>query len=84
MQSRPGDLNLAFDEVIQLAGGDIGLVGIDRGSDCWFLDKLYLLPAYQNRGIGSYLLQSLIDERKGGSSCVAPCSPGSESRTSLR
>jgi GNAT superfamily N-acetyltransferase len=58
------DLHLAFDEVIQLAGRDIGLIGVDRRSDGWFLDKLYLLPAYQNRGIGSYLLQRLIDDAK--------------------
>jgi GNAT superfamily N-acetyltransferase len=58
------DLQLAFDKVIQLAGRDIGLIGVDRRSDCWFLDKLYLLPAYQNRGIGGYLLQRLIDDAK--------------------
>jgi hypothetical protein len=40
------DLNLAFDNIIQLAGREIGLIGIDRRSDFWFLDKLYLLPAY--------------------------------------
>jgi GNAT superfamily N-acetyltransferase len=51
------DLHLAFDEVIQLAGRDIGLIGVDRRWDGWFLDKFYLLPNYQNRGIGSYLLQ---------------------------
>jgi GNAT superfamily N-acetyltransferase len=56
------DLELAFDKVIQLAGRDIGLIGVDRRSNCWFLDKLYLLPAYQNRGIGGYLLQRLIDD----------------------
>jgi GNAT superfamily N-acetyltransferase len=56
------DLDLAFDEVIQLAGRGIGLIGVDRRLDCWFLDKLYLLPAYQNQGIGSYLLQCLIDD----------------------
>jgi len=58
------DLDLAFDEVIQLAGRDIGLIGVDRRLGCWFLDKLYLLPAYQNRGLGSYLLQRLIDDAK--------------------
>ncbi|HEY1806396.1 MAG TPA: GNAT family N-acetyltransferase [Terracidiphilus sp.] len=61
---RRGDLHLAFDQVIQLAGHDIGLIGVDRRSDGWFLDKLYLLPAYQNRGIGSYLLQRLIDDAR--------------------
>jgi GNAT superfamily N-acetyltransferase len=58
------DFDLAFDEVVQLAGRDIGLIGVDRRSDCWFLRKLYLLPAYQNRGIGGYLLERLIDDAK--------------------
>jgi GNAT superfamily N-acetyltransferase len=56
------DLQLAFDEVIQFSERDIGLIGINRGSDCWFLDKLYILPDYQNRGIGGYLLRRLIDD----------------------
>jgi GNAT superfamily N-acetyltransferase len=58
------DFDLAFDQIIQLAGRDIGLIGVDRRSDCWFLDKLYLLPAYQNQGIGSCLLERLIDDAK--------------------
>jgi GNAT superfamily N-acetyltransferase len=58
------DVNLAFDEVVQLAGRDIGLIGVDRRSDCWLLRKLYLLPAYQNRSIGGYLLERLIDDAK--------------------
>jgi N-acetylglutamate synthase-like GNAT family acetyltransferase len=58
------DFDLAFDEVIRLAGRDIGLIGVERHPDRWFLDKLYLLPACQNRGIGGYLLQRLIDDAK--------------------
>jgi GNAT superfamily N-acetyltransferase len=58
------DLDLTFDQIIQLAGRDIGLIGINRRSDCWFLDKLYLLPAYQNQGLGSHLLQCLIEDAK--------------------
>src|SRR5262249_987351 len=42
----------------------------------WFLDKLYLLPDYQNQGLGSYLLQRLIDDAK---SAQVVC----ESRTSF-
>jgi hypothetical protein len=41
-----GDLDLALDKIIQLAGRDIGLIGVDRRSDHWFLSKLYLLPAH--------------------------------------
>jgi GNAT superfamily N-acetyltransferase len=58
------DLDLAFDKIIHLAGRDIGIIGVDRCPDCWFLDKLYLLPAYQNQALGSYLLQSLIKDAK--------------------
>jgi GNAT superfamily N-acetyltransferase len=58
------DLDVEFDQIVQLAGRDVGLIGVDRRSNGWFLDKLYLLPAYQNRGLGSRLLLSLIDEAK--------------------
>jgi GNAT superfamily N-acetyltransferase len=58
------DLDVAFDEIIQLAGNDVGLFGVDRSSDHWFLDKLYILPAHQNRGVGSFLLRRLIDDAK--------------------
>jgi GNAT superfamily N-acetyltransferase len=58
------DLDLTFDQIIQLAGRDIGIFGVDRRADCWFLDKLYLLPAYQNQGHGGFLLQRLIEDAK--------------------
>jgi GNAT superfamily N-acetyltransferase len=58
------DLNIVFDKVIQLAGRDIGLMGVDRRPDFWFLDKLYVLPTYQRRGIGGYLLRLLIEDAK--------------------
>ena len=56
------DLDPSFDKIVQLAGTDIGLIGVERHSDHWFLAKLYLLPAYQNRGLGGCLLQRLIQE----------------------
>jgi GNAT superfamily N-acetyltransferase len=47
----------ALDNIIELEGQDIGLIGIRRCSDHWFLDKLYLLPRYQNRGFGGHLIE---------------------------
>ncbi len=58
------DLDPTFDKVIQWDGHDIGLIGVDRSSDVWFLDKLYLLPAYQRQGLGSFLLQRLIEDAR--------------------
>ena len=56
------DFDPSFDKIIQLAGTDIGLMGVERHPDHWFLDKLYLLPVYQNRGLGSCLLKRLMKE----------------------
>jgi GNAT superfamily N-acetyltransferase len=55
------DFDPAFDEVIQFTRRDVGLIGVERCPDGWFLHRFYLLPAYQNRGIGSHLLRGLID-----------------------
>src|SRR5262249_40565771 len=56
------DFDPSFDKIIQLAGTDIGLIGVERRSDHWLIRKLYLLPSYQNKGHGSYLLQGLKRE----------------------
>jgi len=56
--------NIAFDQIIQLAGRDIGLLGVDRRSDFWFIDKLYLLPDCQSQGVGGYLLRRLIEDAR--------------------
>lgn len=58
------DFDPAFDQIVALDGHDIGIFGVDRRPEFWFLDKLYLLPAYQNRGIGSQLLLRLINDAK--------------------
>jgi GNAT superfamily N-acetyltransferase len=58
------DLDPSFDKVIRWDGHDIGLIGVDRGSGIWFLDKLYLLPAYQRQGLGGLLLQRLIEDAR--------------------
>lgn len=58
------DLDLVFDRVIQLDRCDIGLLGVERRLECWFLHKLYVLPAYQKQGIGGHVLDCLIEEAK--------------------
>lgn len=58
------DLDLAFDQVVQLDGRDIGLFGVERHPDHCFIDKLYLLPPYQRQGLGSALLQRVIDDAR--------------------
>jgi GNAT superfamily N-acetyltransferase len=64
------DFDLAFDEIIQLAGIDIGLIGVERRSDHWFIDKFYLLPAYQNQDIGGWLLQRLMRDARSAAAVV--------------
>jgi GNAT superfamily N-acetyltransferase len=61
---RRADLDIAFDKIIQLAGRDIGLIGVDRRQDFCSLSKLYLLSACQRQGIGGYLLRRLIEHAK--------------------
>jgi GNAT superfamily N-acetyltransferase len=58
------DIDPARDKIIQLAGRDIGLIELDRRSDHWFLGKLYLLPDYQNLGLGGCLLERLKDDAR--------------------
>jgi GNAT superfamily N-acetyltransferase len=58
------DFDSACDQIVELVGKPIGLMGVERSDDHWFIDKLYLTPAFQNRGIGSVLLNQLKDEAK--------------------
>jgi ribosomal protein S18 acetylase RimI-like enzyme len=53
------DFDSEIDQVILLAGDQIGLFGVERKPDLWVLDKLYILPSHQNRGLGSYILRNL-------------------------
>jgi GNAT superfamily N-acetyltransferase len=58
------DFDPATDMIIERDGLGIGLIGVDRSQEFWVLERLYLLPAYQRQGIGSFLLQRLIEEAK--------------------
>lgn len=54
------------DMIVERDRRGIGLmsVGVDRRQKSWVLEKLYLLPAYQNQGIGSFLQKNLIEVAK--------------------
>lgn len=49
-------------EIITLDGVDIGWLAVARQDDMIWLHNILILPAYQNRGIGSRLIVSLVDE----------------------
>jgi GNAT superfamily N-acetyltransferase len=52
------------DMIVARDGRDIGVIAVDRGQEVWVLEKLFLLPASQKQGLGSYLLQCLIEEAR--------------------
>jgi GNAT superfamily N-acetyltransferase len=53
--------------IIELEGEDIGAISVERHATHIQLAQLYILPAHQNRGIGTSILRDLIREgRQGG------------------
>ena len=58
------DFDLATDKIIQCGGTDIGLFGAELHAGQLWLEKLYLLPAYQNRGIGALLVEGMKAEAR--------------------
>jgi GNAT superfamily N-acetyltransferase len=60
------DFDPAVDMIVERNGRGVGLMGlsIDSRQKSWVLEKLYLLPAYQRQGIGSFLLKNLIESAK--------------------
>jgi GNAT superfamily N-acetyltransferase len=47
-------------QVIRYRRQDVGCLAIVEEPDSWKLEKLYILPSHQRRGIGSALLQYCI------------------------
>jgi GNAT superfamily N-acetyltransferase len=54
----------ALNQVILLDGVDVGVFSVEERADELFVSRLYILPAYQRRGIGTCLLQSVLDKGK--------------------
>ncbi len=49
-------------QIIEIGGIAVGVWVVDRSPDRIHLEQIYLLPAYQRRGIGTKLLNMLIRE----------------------
>jgi ribosomal protein S18 acetylase RimI-like enzyme len=50
--------------IIQASGTDIGCMEIEASQDSLFLSVIEILPSFQNRGIGTYLIQKLLTQGK--------------------
>jgi GNAT superfamily N-acetyltransferase len=54
-------------EIIELDGEPIGILRVERNFASYDLKQIFLVPAYQRRGIGSALVDSLLEETKAAS-----------------
>jgi ribosomal protein S18 acetylase RimI-like enzyme len=61
-QRLENDLASSPHEIVIVGGTDIGLWSVAREPERVLLRKIYLLPEFQRRGIGSILLRRLIQE----------------------
>ena len=50
--------------IITVDGIDIGIIAVAISSDCMKLNQLFLLPEYQNRGIGQHCMELIMLEAK--------------------
>lgn len=66
---RPSDsaesLDVAGHELIVLDGEVVGCVAVTWHPDHLFIDKLYIAPPFQGRGIGAAVLRGKVDEAAG-------------------
>jgi GNAT superfamily N-acetyltransferase len=48
--------------VIQVSGIDVGIFSIVRQPDCLKLNQMFILPEYQNKGIGAACMMRVIED----------------------
>lgn len=56
--------NLVTHELIVIGDATAGVLAVTRQSDQLYIDKLYLLPEFQRRGIGTILIERLKAEAR--------------------
>jgi ribosomal protein S18 acetylase RimI-like enzyme len=49
-------------QVIQVSGMDVGILAMVRQPDCVKVNQMYILPEYQNRGIGAACMMHIIED----------------------
>jgi GNAT superfamily N-acetyltransferase len=58
---RPEDFNTNIHQIVQCDGNDIGCIALNEEPAALLLKTLYILPGHQNHGIGSVLMQRIIE-----------------------
>jgi ribosomal protein S18 acetylase RimI-like enzyme len=59
-----GRLDSAIIQIIQGDGVDIGMLAVEERADEIFIENVVLLPAYQNRGIGTQLVTETLQKAR--------------------
>lgn len=52
-------LKLALHQIVELAGEPVGCLSVTRSAEQLKLNRVFLLPSHQGRGIGSQLIRTL-------------------------
>jgi len=55
-------LKLARHEIIEVAGEAVGCIALERNPEQWKLNRIFLLPSHQGRGIGTQRMEALLAE----------------------
>jgi ribosomal protein S18 acetylase RimI-like enzyme len=55
-------LNPERSQIVVVDGVDIGVLTLEERQDEVILGQIYILPAYQNRGIGTRLIRSVVSD----------------------